>query len=358
MRASVAAFDRDTANAPQWDEFRALLLAACAWWGISDLRPTREQWAAYTAAAGLADVHEYAIDIDRRSFRHAWAAHEYRGSRHRLEAPFPLEPADYDRGRRAPLKGQIQDALVAFLLALVSDGDGSEFWDPRTNRLVRDGVRVEAALGPDAARQGAEPGAAAKDASPAVRDFYARVGQLEKRIIPALLAEAERIAAELEMPAPASWSEFGRRLALLVSIRGVLERLSPAVFEASLSDLMTLISPLDDTGRSTAHARYTRRLAARYVRPGVALTRVQLSNAVTLAMQIQREWRARTGQAPPTVLPLRLDESQLAWTFAGAQLEAIGRVLGLQGDDRLELRTIPDLQTRLAQIRTSESLRL
>ncbi|QAY74253.1 hypothetical protein ET445_13885 [Agromyces protaetiae] len=344
--ASVAAFDRDASDAPQWDEFRALLWAACAWWGISELRPTREQWAAYTKTAGLADEHEYARDVDRRSFRHAWAAHEYRGRRQGLSEPFPLGAADYENGRRNPLKAQVQDALIAFLLALTHDGDGAEFWDSRTNRLVRAGVPVA----PDDGAAVQRPTHHEDSTPPAVQAFYERVRRLGQRIVPALLTEAEDIASELEMPPPASWAEFGRRLVVLVRIRGVLERLTPAVFEASLSDLMTLISPMDGGEFAASHARHARRLSERYVRPWVTLTPVQLSNSATMAMQTRQEWRQLTGQTPPAVVPMRLEETQLAWAVAGVQLEEIDRILDLQGDDRLAERSVGDLRAALDRI--------
>ncbi|MFT4259490.1 hypothetical protein [Microbacterium sp.] len=349
---SVDALDRDLATSPLWDEYRRLLYAACAWWGISEAWPTREDWQAFCVFADLAESRKGAMERERRSFRHAWAAHEYQAKREQITDPFPLTSTHHHDGHREPFKTQIQDAFVALLLALVDGGDGIEFWDPRSNRLLREPL-------PTAEQEQTKPAVPsapdpAQPVTSAVRAFYERVRTLEARIIPRLLKEADQVAGELEMSAPTSWSEFGRRLTLLTNIRDTLERLTPAVFEASLPTLMSMTTPIGGDALIDSHAKHTRLLTERYVRPWVKLSPVQLSNTVALVIRARREWQELASQAVPTVVPLGLDDLRLAWSAAGAQLEEIDRVIGLQGDSRLGQRTISDLRAALERISATE----
>lgn len=341
---SITAFDRDAASAPQWDEYRARLWAACAWWGVSDVHPTREQWTTYTANAKRARVHDYASDLDRRAFRHAWAMHEYRGRRQGLTRPFPLAPGDAGKGRHDPFKTEIQDAFVAFLLALTNDGDGHEFWNPRINKLDRVGTARDALVG---LRKGDTEASRGRPDAPV---FLEQVRRLRDETIPAALRQAVHVARDAGMPEPQTWAEFSRRLSLLLDIRSVLDRLKPDIFSASVGDVISLTPVVVGSSPVKAHSRYLQKLVARYTRPGVTLTQVQLGNAAALAFHVGHEWRRLTGEQPPTVVPLWLDELHARWRVVEGQLDAIDRVAQFDAENRLAERPIPDLQTALSRV--------
>lgn len=137
IRRVRAKVDEELVGDVRYDEFRDLLWAGCVWWRIEDPEPTHEQYASYVKVKGLRGPSRDRRNLNRRTFRHAWAGYHYRRGVQRERGPSDLLGRDERAGRSEPLKSRIQDALVALLYAIVDGDDVTAFWDPAANTLRR-----------------------------------------------------------------------------------------------------------------------------------------------------------------------------------------------------------------------------
>ncbi|SIS17794.1 hypothetical protein SAMN05880568_3293 [Microbacterium sp. RURRCA19A] len=342
VRYSVGALNKALAGNWRYDEFRARLAAAAAWWAISDLSEMARQWAAHVRTAKLRSLRGAHADTHQRSFRHSAAGFEYRQHVEGRRGSQSLESADYDNARREPFKTSIQDALVAFLLAVTQDGEGFEFWDPDSNTLRRDGPRDATIQGGRGAQARATSRLARPPKGPPTdspwrnaklehaakfHEVQLLAGQLAWSSLPSLIESGTRLVEEAGLAAFGSVKDLGVRLNLLARVRETLDLFTPAIFDRPLDRLLhayqtgVVAPPLTMTQR-----RALRREAKEYLRPGMHVE--DMGDALSRAADVRASWQqTRVGIDSPTV-PLRLSSVADAWRTVDDSLGAIERILG------------------------------
>lgn len=333
---SVDALDRDLESEWRFDEFRKLVRAGLAWWALPDPEVSRAGWASYVEIVGLRSERSTRVDTTQRSFRHIWCGYRYRVPTGAM-GPTGFRSSDYEHGKRA-LGKQAQDALIAFLYALIEGGDGVEFWDPHTNTLRRP---APPPARPDEAASGDEmpPTTLRAVVTTEMTQRSTRLGDAVEEFV----ERAQFVVVESQLRPAKTFDELGDRLKLLLSIRGTLDRFMPSVYERPLGEVIAAYGPPDvSSPLKAADRRRLKRQAKEHLRPGLT---VQSMAEVLPAIERQRvQWRAvGVGAGSLPLVPPRLNEVFDRWKTLRMELSELSKTPGRDGQKPLGALPLDEL---------------
>lgn len=361
VRQSVQALDRDLAGDWRYDEFRARVWGGCAWWGITDLMPTQQHWAQHVSIARLKALRGGVVDVDQRSFRHSWAGYQYRVRREKGRGQANLLSKDYEQGRRQ-LGRSFHDALIAFLHALVENGEGTEYWDPTANRFERGGMHAalqvqessrdvtsEAAPEDDGERRYNLTVWRNIDLDPLGSDALRLLGNAQiiahslcfNDLEPTFRA-VSAVFRQAGIPDAATFKQLGDRLHLLGTVREILDRFSPEAFDATLENLVAAYrEPATRFGEGSLSRRRLRRQATELLRPGVVAAR-GMGDELSDVLAVRNEWRQVVEDENPPTVPAGYDDALRLFATAAERLNWLAAFVGPH-----DLRLLPIGELRL-----------
>ncbi|TDW29422.1 AAA family ATPase [Cryobacterium psychrophilum] len=171
--------------------------------------------------------------------------------------------------------------------------------------------------------------------------------QLAKRIdqteLPRLLERAAGLVGQTRLRPFESIAELGVYLRLLLDIRETLDKFQPAVYDRSLTELITATSSRRESSEMTsANRRRLRKLADEYLRPGV---RVSDMNESLHRIQQQRTlWQRYAAAGVTPEVPVGINDVHVAYQRVSEDLGLLDVPLGATGTTRaLVSRPIKEL---------------
>ena len=140
--------------------------------------------------------------------------------------------------------------------------------------------------------------------------------ELAKRLnrveLPRLIERASALIGQTKLRPFESIAELGVYLRLLLDIRETLDKFTPAVFDRSLTELITATSSRKDSpNMSSINRRRLRKLALEYVRPGVHIT--DLNETLTRIQQQRILWNRFAASGVVPEVPLGIADVKVAY---------------------------------------------
>ncbi|MBN9605097.1 MAG: hypothetical protein J0G30_00605 [Actinomycetales bacterium] len=181
------------------------------------------------------------------------------------------------------------------------------------------------------------------DSADAAHRAHATAKHLHAESLPLLLERGAALIGQTRMRPFQSVAELGIHLRLLVDIRDTLDRFTPAVFDRSVSELITATASKRDHPEMPATVRRRlRKLAREYVRPGMHVP--DLHAALTAVQQQRILWQRFVAAGVSPEVPVGLAEVAALWQQAAGELASLDAPLGrLSRENRLAAMPIPAL---------------
>ncbi|MEB0285234.1 AAA family ATPase [Cryobacterium sp. 10S3] len=174
----------------------------------------------------------------------------------------------------------------------------------------------------------------------AAHQLAKRVNQVE---LPRLLERAAGLVGQTRLRPFETIAELGVYLRLLLDIRDTLDKFQPAVFDRSLTELISATSARRDSPDMTGTSRRRlRRLAEEYLRPGVHVT--DLNDSLRRIQQQRTLWQRYVVAGVMPEVPVGISDVHVAFQRVSEDLAALDIPLRNTGTNRqLAMRPVKEL---------------
>ncbi len=181
---------------------------------------------------------------------------------------------------------------------------------------------------------------------------HAIAKRLHDETLPRLLVRGQQLIGSTRMRPFETVGELGTYLRLLTDIRDTLDHFLPAVFDRSLSELITAAAPRRDSPEMTsANRRRLKKLAREYIRPGMHVG--DLHEALTGIQNQRILWQRFVAAGVTPEVPTGISEVHAAWQQVAQDLATLDAPLGHTTREKqlmnLPLHQLGELLTGLAQ---------
>lgn len=178
------------------------------------------------------------------------------------------------------------------------------------------------------------------DDASAAHQLAKRVNQME---LPRLLERASGLISQTRLRPFETITELGIYLRLLLDIRETLDKFQPAVYDRSLTELISATSARRDSpDMSGASRRRLRRLADEYLRPGVHVS--DMNESLRRIQQQRTLWQRYVVAGATPEVPVGINDVHVAFQRVSEDLAALDVPLGNAGTTRqLSNRPIREL---------------
>ena len=145
--------------------------------------------------------------------------------------------------------------------------------------------------------------------------------------VPTLIDTASTLIASTHMRPFTTIHELGVYLQLLVDLRDSLDKFQPVVFDRSISELITAMSPKRETPEmSASNRKRLKKLAKEYLRPGAHVSDMK---AALESIRDQRVlWQRYAAEGVPPQVPVGIAGVLQAYEFVQRGLDSLDEPLG------------------------------
>ena len=177
------------------------------------------------------------------------------------------------------------------------------------------------------------------DAS-AAHQLAKRVNQIE---LPRLLERAAGLVGQTRLRPFETIAELGVYLRLLLDIRETLDKFQPAVFDRSLTELISATASRRESPEMTgANRRRLRKLAVEYLRPGVHVS--DMNESLRRIQQQRTLWQRFVVAGVTPEVPVGISDVHVAYQRVSEDLASLDIPLGAAGTTRqLSNRPVKEL---------------
>ena len=180
----------------------------------------------------------------------------------------------------------------------------------------------------------------------ATHELAKRMHQSE---LPRLLERADEVFGRTRMRPFENMIELGIYIRLLVDIRETLDKFLPAVYDRSLTELITATAGRRGSDMSGANRRRLRKLADEYVRPGANVS--DMNESLTRIQQQRVMWQRYVVAGAVPEVPVGVGDLQTAYQRVMSDLTQIDMPLGTTGSrDSLVQLDIGSLAKKVASL--------
>lgn len=145
--------------------------------------------------------------------------------------------------------------------------------------------------------------------------------------VPALIDAGSRLIATTHMRPFTTIHELGVYLRLLVDVRDSLDKFQPVVFDRSITDLITAVSPKRDLPEmSAANRKRLKKLAKEYLRPGVHVG--DMKTALERIRDQRVLWQRFAAEGASPQVPVGIADVLSAYEYVERGLASLDEPLG------------------------------
>lgn len=163
-----------------------------------------------------------------------------------------------------------------------------------------------------------------------------------------LLRAGEKLVEQTNLRSPETFGELGIYLRLLADIRETLDRFTPEIFDADLSELIEATGPRrEGSDMSASRRRELRNYAREFVRPGVTVN--ELHESLKYVQRQRIMWHRYVRDAAQPNVPTGIDQVRKQWRDINALVQVVDAPLGDAGKTTLAETKIDELEDRLQQ---------
>lgn len=157
-----------------------------------------------------------------------------------------------------------------------------------------------------------------------------------------------RIVEQTNLRIPATFAELGVYLRLLADIRETLDRFTPEVFDAELSELIEATSSRRDpnSGIPNSRRRELRSLAREFVRPGTPVA--DLHESLKYVQRQRILWHRYVQDSAQPNVPTGIEQARAQWREISALMRTVDDALTDVGEVALADTPLAELDDRLA----------
>lgn len=155
------------------------------------------------------------------------------------------------------------------------------------------------------------------------------------------------IVEQTNLRAPDTYAELGVHLRLLADIRETLDRFTPEIFDAELSELIEATSPRRDPSSQMPNSRRRelRNLAREYVRPGAPVA--DLHESLKYVQRQRILWHRYVQDSAQPNVPIGIEDARTQWREISALLRVVDDALTDVGEVALVDTPLDELDERL-----------
>ena len=179
---------------------------------------------------------------------------------------------------------------------------------------------------------------------------HALARSLWSQDVPALIDAASSLISSTHMRPFTTIHELGVYLRLLVDLRDSLDKFQPVVFDRSITELITAVSPRRDTPEmAAANRKRLKKLAREYVRPGVHIA--DMKPALESIRDQRVLWQRFVAEGVPPQVPVGIADVLRAYESVEQGLAALDEPLGsFTPDTALAQQPLPQLIATLQSL--------